>query len=78
MIPTLCRYNFAINACQSSKKASEYLKNPLLWLAQAEAISQAAVVLVGEEQSFDNVLAERQAFVTARIALQLSCWWIEA
>lgn len=37
---------------------SEDLKNPLLWLTQAEAMSQAALVLIKAEPSFDSLPAE--------------------
>lgn len=37
---------------------SDDLKSPLLWLTQAEAMSQAAYVLVQNEPSFDNIPAE--------------------
>lgn len=40
------------------RPTSEDLKNPLLWLTQAEAMSQAAFVLIKTEPSFDNVPAE--------------------
>lgn len=34
---------------------SEDLKSPILWLAQAEAMTQAASALVGYEPAFDNM-----------------------
>lgn len=34
---------------------SEDLKNPVLWLAQAEAMTQAAMVLVQHEPAFDSM-----------------------
>ncbi|MRW87531.1 hypothetical protein GJ698_26010 [Pseudoduganella sp. FT26W] len=33
---------------------SEDLKNPILWLAQAEAMTQAAIVLLKHEPAFEN------------------------
>ena len=39
----------------SKPPTSEDLKSPILWLAQAEAMTQAAIVLIKNEPTFDNM-----------------------
>ncbi len=40
------------------KPTYEMLKNPVLWLSQAEALSQAATVIIKSEPQFDNLPLE--------------------
>ncbi len=59
---------------------SEDLKNPLLWLTQAEAMSQAAFVLIKAEPSFDNVPAEMRGICDSQycaVALMLVGYSLE-
>jgi hypothetical protein len=42
----------------SHPPTSENLKSPILWLAQAEAMTQAAIVLVNHEPAFENIPLE--------------------
>lgn len=59
---------------------SEDLKNPLLWLTQAEAMSQAAFVLIKAEPSFDNVPVEMRGICDSQycaVALMLVGYSLE-
>ncbi|MFM0025305.1 hypothetical protein PQR70_03360 [Paraburkholderia madseniana] len=59
---------------------SEDLKNPPLWLTQAEAMSQAAFVLIKAEPSFDNVPAEMRGICDSQycaVALMLVGYSLE-
>jgi hypothetical protein len=59
---------------------SEDLKNPLLWLTQAEAMSQAALVLIEAEPSFDNLPAEMRGICDSQycaVALMLVGYSLE-
>jgi len=59
---------------------SEDLKNPLLWLTQAEAMSQAAVALIQTEPSFGNVPAEMRGICDSQycaVALMLVGYSLE-
>lgn len=58
----------------SARPSSENLKNPLLWLTQAEAMSQAALVLVKSEPPFGNMPAEMRGICDSQycaVALML-------
>ncbi|TDG02553.1 hypothetical protein E1N52_39240 [Paraburkholderia guartelaensis] len=60
--------------------SSEDLKNPLLWLTQAEAMSQAALVLIKAEPSFDNVPTEMRGICDSQycaVALMLVGYSLE-
>jgi hypothetical protein len=39
----------------SKPATSEELKNPILWLSQAHALSKAAVAVIGKEQNFNDM-----------------------
>ena len=59
---------------------SEDLKNPLLWLTQAEAMSQAAIVLIKAEPSFDNMPTEMRGICDSQycaVALMLVGYSVE-
>jgi hypothetical protein len=59
---------------------SKNLKTPLLWLAQAEAMAQAAVVLVKHEPLFDNMPAEMRGICDSQycaVALMLVGYSLE-
>jgi hypothetical protein len=60
--------------------SSEDLKNPLLWLTQAEAMSQAALVLIRAEPSFDNLPLEMRGICDSQycaVALMLVGYSLE-
>jgi hypothetical protein len=64
----------------SKQPTSEDLKNPLLWLTQAEAMSQAAFVLLQTEPSFGNVPAEMRGICDSQycaVALMLVGYSLE-
>ncbi|HDR9508893.1 hypothetical protein C5615_22725 [Burkholderia cepacia] len=59
---------------------SDDLKNPLLWLTQAEAMSQAAFVLINAQPSFGTVPAEMQGICDSQycaVALMLVGYSLE-
>lgn len=59
---------------------SEDLKHPLLWLTHAEAMSQAALVLIEAEPSFSNVPLEMQGICDSQycaVALMLVGYSLE-
>ncbi|MGP8436669.1 hypothetical protein ACT2FY_15545 [Paraburkholderia fungorum] len=60
--------------------SSEDLKNPLLWLTQAESMAQAALVLIKAEPSFDNLPAEMRGICDSQycaVALMLVGYSLE-
>lgn len=64
----------------SKQPTSDDLKNPLLWLTQAEAMSQAALVLIRTEPSFDNLPAEMRGICDSQycaVALMLVGYSLE-
>ncbi|KVK97022.1 MULTISPECIES: hypothetical protein [Burkholderia] len=68
------------NIDPSKSPTSDDLKNPILWLSQAEAMAQAAIVLVKQEPAFENLPVELRGICDSQycaVALMLVGYSLE-
>lgn len=69
-----------INIDPTKTPTSDDLKSPILWLTQAEAMTQAAIALVKQEPTFENLPAEPRGICDSQycaVALMLVGYSLE-